>query len=123
MSGPQRDTIAIVDDDTAVRDSLSLLLEVVGYMVEAFASAAEFLQAKQDKIGCLILDHHMPGMTGLELAARLRTDGNEIPIMLITGSPSPAMIARAAELRVDRVVEKPPEEGPLLEFLERAMSR
>jgi FixJ family two-component response regulator len=122
MSEPQRDTVGIVDDDEAVRHSLRFLLEVIGHEVEVFASAAEFLKAKLDKLACLILDHHMPEMTGLELAARLRASGNAIPIMLVTGSPTAEMMARAAELRIDRVIAKPPNEEELLGFLERAMS-
>ena len=50
------------------------------------------------RLACLILDHHMPEMTGLELAERMRADGTGIPILLITGSPSPAIVARAAEV-------------------------
>jgi CheY-like chemotaxis protein len=55
-------------------------------------------------------------MTGLELAERLRADGSGIPILLITGSPSPAIAARAAELGI-RVLDKPPTEGDLLDFV------
>ncbi len=123
MSEPQHDTVAIVDDDHGVRASLQLLLAVIGHKAEAFASAAEFLPAKLETFVCLILDQHMPHMTGLDLAAQLRGAGHAVPILLVTGSPSPALIARAAELGIDRVVEKPPDEGELLAFLERVVSR
>ena len=86
MTEAERRTVAVVDDDHAVRESLRFLLEVIGYTVEIFASAAEFLQANVQHFACLILDHHMPNMTGLELAQRLRADGAVIPILLITGS-------------------------------------
>jgi FixJ family two-component response regulator len=118
MAAVVRRKVAIVDDDHAVRDSLRLLLEVIGHAVETFASAAAFLSADIREMGCLILDHHMPFMTGLELAERLRADGSSIPIMLMTGSPSPAIAARAAELGVNRVLEKPPAEQDLLDFLQ-----
>ena len=91
-------TVAIVDDDDAVRDSLRFLLEVIGHPVATFASAAEFLKAEIHRLACLILDHHMPEMTGLELAERMRADGAGIPILLITGAPSPAIVTRAAEV-------------------------
>jgi two-component system, LuxR family, response regulator FixJ len=117
--GGQR-AVAIVDDDDAVRDSLRFWLEIVGHTVETFASAAEFLTADQRPIACLILDHHMPGMTGLELAERLRTDGSLIPILLVTGSPSPTIAARAAELGVNRVLEKPPGEEDVVTFITAA---
>src|SRR6476620_10157361 len=95
MTEAERRNIAIVDDDLAVRDSLRFLLEVAGHTVETFASAAEFLATNFEHLACLILDHHMPAMTGLELTERLRADGIGIPILLITGSPSPEIVARA----------------------------
>jgi FixJ family two-component response regulator len=113
----RQSTVAIVDDDAAVRDSLRFLLEVIGHPAKTFASAAEFLKAEMQRLTCLILDHHMPGMTGLELAERLRNDGAGIPILLITGSPSPAIVARAAELGIVRVLEKPATEDDLLDFV------
>ena len=70
-----RSKVAIVDDDQAVHDSLQFLLEVMGHPVETFASAAEFLKSDIRHLACLIPDNHMPHMTGLELAARLRVDG------------------------------------------------
>ena len=109
--------VAIVDDDAAVRDSLRFLLEVIGQPVETFASAAEFLKAEKQNLACLILDQHMPEMTGIELAERLRADGSDLPILLITGSPSSAIVARAAELGINRVLEKPPNDEELLGFI------
>ena len=111
--------VAIVDDDQAVRDSLRFLLEIIGHPVETFASAAEFLNADKQRLVCLILDHHMPGVTGLELAERLRADGFGIPIVLITGSPSPAIAARAAELGI-RVLAKPVTDEDLMDFISAA---
>ena len=116
MTEAERRTVAIVDDDHGVRDSLQLLLEVIGYTVEIFASAAEFLQANVSHYACLILDHHMPNMTGLELGRRLRADGAVIPILLITGSPSPSICARAAELDI-QVLEKPPGDEDFISFI------
>jgi CheY-like chemotaxis protein len=60
----------------------------------------------------------MPYMTGLQLAERLRARGNPIPIMLITGSPTPDIIARASQLGIARVTEKPPSDEELLAFIE-----
>ena len=117
MTNPAQRRVAVVDDDHAVRESVRFLLEVTGYAVETFASAAEFLTANMQRFVCLILDHLMPHMTGLELAERLRADGSAIPILLITGSPSPTIIARAAVLGIDRVLEKPFDEKDLLDFV------
>jgi two-component system response regulator FixJ len=109
--------VAIVDDDLAVLDSLKFLLEVVGYRVSTYASANAFLSDGARNPACLIIDQHMPGMTGLELAQRLRDEGTSLPILLITGSPSPAIVARAAQLGIVNVLEKPPEEADLLNFV------
>jgi two-component system response regulator FixJ len=117
MTEAERRTVAIVDDDYAVRDSLRFLLEVIGYAVETFASAADFLQANVRHFACLILDHHMPNITGLELAERLRADGAVIPILLITGSPSPTITGRATELGIT-VLDKPPSEEVLIDFID-----
>jgi len=114
--------VGIIDDDNAVRDSLKFLLEVAGHAVEAFASAADFLAAETQHLACLILDHHMPLMTGLQLVERLRSDGREIPVLLITGSPSPAIVSRAAELGVARVLEKPPSEDEVLAFVAASLA-
>ena len=59
----------------------------------------------------------MPHMTGLELAAQLRGDGADIPILLVTAQPSPAVIARAAELGIEKVLSKPPTKNDLLSFI------
>jgi FixJ family two-component response regulator len=109
--------VAIVDDDPAVRDSLKFLLEVAGHTVAVYDSAAQFLADSGSSPACLIVDQHMPDMTGLELAARMRSERSPMPMMLITGAPSPAISARAAQLGVERVLEKPPGEDDLLRFV------
>jgi CheY-like chemotaxis protein len=75
------------------------------------------LKADIRSIAYLILDQHMPEMTGLELAERLRTDGSDIPVLLITGLQSPAIIARAAELCIKRVRAKPRADEDMLDFI------
>ena len=120
MAGATRDTVAIVDDDDAVRHSLRFLLETVGYKVRTFATADEFLHAGLQDLACLILDHHMPEMTGLELAERLRADGVSMPIMLITGLPLSSLVTRAAELGIDKVLAKPLAEAEVIAFIDAA---
>lgn len=114
---PECGTVAIIDDDAAVLDSLRFLLEVAGCEVTAYASAAAFLADRGARPDCIILDHHMPQMTGLELVAQLRTNGVGARIMLITGSATPAIRARAAELGIAQVMEKPPGEDELVAFI------
>jgi len=113
--------VAVVDDDDAVRDSLSFLLEIAGYTVAAYASAAQFLQeAPLPQLACLVVDQHMPDLTGLQLVARLRGDGVGLPVALITGSPSADVLRLARELRVKIVLEKPLDDDQLLEFIATA---
>ncbi|MCB8877377.1 response regulator transcription factor [Acidisoma silvae] len=109
--------IAVVDDDVAVLESYQFMLELAGFQVAAFTSALEFLEATAAPPRCMILDQHMPLMTGLELAQTLREQQSQIPIMLITAVPTPAIRARAAELGITEVLEKPPNEEELLQFV------
>src|SRR4051812_24430843 len=104
-------TIAIIDDDEAVRQSLAFLLGVVDYRVETFASAVEFLKQASNRFVCLIVDQHMPEMTGLELVQQLRSAVRRIPVMLISGALTEADIRRAEALQIDKVLEKPADEG------------
>lgn len=119
MSEAKRQTIAVVDDDDAVRDSLRFFLETLDHPVVTFGSGDEFLAHDGSGLACLILDHHMPEMTGLQLAEELRGIGSRLPILLVTGMPSPSIVIRAAELGVERVLEKPPDEDDILEFIAR----
>jgi two-component system, LuxR family, response regulator FixJ len=113
--------VAVVDDDDAVRDSLRFLLEIAGYTVAAYASAAQFLkEAPLPELVCLVVDQHMPDVTGLQLVARLRGDGVGLPVALITGSPSADMLRLARELSVTTVMEKPLDDDQLLEFIATA---
>lgn len=113
--------IAIVDDDIAVLDSTRLLLEIAGHHVETFASPGDFLaQGGDTGFDCLILDHHMPRLTGLELARRLRAQGSHMPIMLITGSLTSDIVSRAAAMHLEKVVEKPASEAELMGFIAAA---
>lgn len=109
--------VAVIDDDLAVLDSLRFLLETIGYTVAAYNSASAFLADPATDPACLIVDQHMPYMTGLELVARLRAQGVAIPFLLVTGSPTKAIVARAAQFGIT-VLEKPPDETVLLKFID-----
>jgi two-component system response regulator FixJ len=113
-SGP----VAVVDDDPAVLDSLKFLLEVAGYKVTVYPSAAAFLGNGATRPACLILDHHMPQMTGLELVSRLRSQNARTPVLLITSLLSSAIADRAAQLGIEMVLEKPLKEDDLLSFVD-----
>ena len=113
--------VGVVDDDDAVRDSLQFLLETAGFSVAAYNSAAQFLsEARPGDLACLVVDQHMPDVTGLQLVARLRGQGVALPIALITGSPSRDLDRLAREVGIAKVLEKPLDDGILLDFIEHA---
>jgi two-component system, LuxR family, response regulator FixJ len=113
--------VGVVDDDEAVRDSLQFLLETAGFCVATYSSAAHFLRdATPGDLTCLVLDQHMPELTGLQLVTRLRHQGVTVPIALITGSPSPDLVRLARQLGVAAILEKPLDDDVLLDFIERA---
>lgn len=117
---PKGSVVAVVDDDEAVLDALRLFLDLLGFPAATYNSPLAFLRDTNCRPRCLVLDHHMPEMTGLDLAAQLRKAGNAIPIMLITAGMSPAILARAASIGIDVVLEKPPSENDLLNFVASA---
>lgn len=86
---PEASLISVVDDDQSFRESMDRLLRSLGYCVETFASAADFLSsAKIVETRCLIVDVHMPAMTGIELYSHLVDTGHAIPTILVTGAPN-----------------------------------
>jgi two-component system response regulator FixJ len=81
--------IFVVDDDEAVRDSLRNMMESEGFEVCAFSNGHDLLnEASLPAIGCLVVDHNMPAMNGVELVSALRGRGVSIPAILITGNPT-----------------------------------
>jgi two-component system, LuxR family, response regulator FixJ len=99
-------TVAIVDDDDAVRDSMCLLLETHGFEARAYRSGTEFLRDNPE-VGCLIVDHHMPGLNGLDFMSELRQRGSKVPTIMITATRSPGVKRLALDLGIKRVLEKP----------------
>ncbi|MDF3844006.1 response regulator [Pseudomonas citronellolis] len=94
---PSRQTavIAVVDDDDSVRAALQSLLRASGYRVRNYSSALDFLAAAPGEVQCLVSDVQMPGMSGLQLHARLIAMGLRIPVIFITAYPEavPAPLA------------------------------
>lgn len=116
MTRPSK--VAVVDDDDGVRDSLLCLLQSFGYDTIGFPSALDFLATDVRTVQCLILDQQMPEMTGLQLTAKLKAEGTSLPILLMTGSPSPEIAAQAARLGLGAVPEKPLREEDILAFVD-----
>lgn len=115
--------IFIVDDDDAVRDSLRLLLEAHGLIVEDFKSTAEFdaIDRRHPRT-CLILDLHLPGTGGLDYLASLGEDGPGLPVIMVTGRGDGPSRARAFALGAVAFLEKPVDGHDLLSAIERALA-
>ncbi len=121
MSEPTQ-TIYVVDDDEAMRDSMTWLLEGEGYRVACFDSAAAFLKARRDDLrGCLVLDVRMPDMSGLELHEKLDALGSTLPIIFVTGHGDVPMAVGALQRGACDFIEKPFHDEDLLVRIRRAL--
>ncbi|WP_456446271.1 response regulator transcription factor, partial [Thiolapillus sp.] len=115
-------TVFIVDDDQEVRQALALLMESVGLQVATFASGNDFLQQfDPGQPGCLVLDVRMPGMSGLELQARLAAEIIHPPVIIITGHGDVPMAVRAVQAGALDFIEKPFNDQALLDSVHRAL--
>ncbi len=109
--------ISVVDDDESVRESLPDLLRQLGFEVEAFASAEQFLESRALPVTeCLVLDVAMPGMSGIALQRELRDRGTEIPIVFITAYSDEAT-------RPAQCLTKPFSDEALLNAVNSALER
>ena len=119
---PRAPLVSIVEDDRFFRESMKRLMRSVGYSVEAFASAADFLASPRlVETACLIADIQMPTMTGLELHKHLIDSGCAIPTILVTAYPNDADQVRALRDGVVCYLSKPVDEKSLIRCLRAAL--
>lgn len=117
-------TVYLIDDDEAVRDSLSLLLSLSDFSVQAFDSAEQFLDAYQpDWAGCLVLDIRMAGMDGLELQRVLNARNSCLPIIVITAHGDVSMAREALKAGAMDFLEKPINDQLLIANISAALDR
>lgn len=117
-------TVFIVDDDAAVRDSIAELVESVGLQAEYYASAPEFLDALEPRRpGCLVLDVRMAEMSGLELQQRLSVQGVSMPVIILTGHGDVTMAVEAMKAGAIDFLQKPYREQALLDSINAALAR
>src|SRR5205085_9013585 len=114
--------VAILDDDDSMRTALQGLLKAVGLPAQAFASAEEFLKSGQQyKTACLIADIRMPGMSGLELQAKLNAEHCRIPTIFITAHGDTKMRMQALRAGAVEFLAKPFDDEILLESVRAAL--
>ena len=114
--------VSIVDDDQFFRESMRRLMRSLGYTVEAFQSAADFLASHRlGETVCLIADVQMPGMTGIDLHRHLIDAGHAIPTILVTAYPDDADRSRTLNDGVICYLRKPVDETRLLQCLRAAL--
>jgi FixJ family two-component response regulator len=114
--------ISIIDDNDSVRESLQRLMRSVGFAVNVFASAEEFLNSDRLRnTNCLILDVRLPGMNGLELQRHLTTTHSEIPIIFITSHEDDEVRARALNAGAVDYLLKPFNDEDLLDAIDAAL--
>jgi FixJ family two-component response regulator len=119
---PKSSLVSVVEDDQFFRESMRRLMRSFGYTVEAFPSAADFLASPRlVETGCLIVDVHMPRMTGLELHRHLIEIGHAIPTILVTAYPDIDMRTRALKDGVVCYLRKPVDENHLMRCLRAAL--
>ncbi len=124
MSDNEQITVFIVDDDEAIRDSLTMLIESVGLVAETYDSAQAYLESfDASRPGCLILDVRMKGMSGLSLQDELNKKPLRPPIIIITGHGDVQMAVRAVKAGASEFLEKPFNEQQLLDSIHIAIEQ
>jgi FixJ family two-component response regulator len=120
ITGP----VLVVDDDDAVRQSLKFALEQEGFEVRLYGDGAQLLaDVALPPVGCLVIDLTMPGMDGIALMDRLRERHVALPAILITTPGSPCLRERALRAGFRLLIEKPLEDGALLEGITSVIRR
>ena len=122
MTNAKTKLIAVVDDDELVRVALQRLLKASGFAEASFGSAEDFLKSgRLPEIACLIADIRMPGMSGLDLQAQLKSEGHAIPIVFITAHGDEKMRLQAMRAGAVGFLAKPFDVGILLDRVRAAL--
>jgi two-component system, LuxR family, response regulator FixJ len=120
---PNENLVHVIDDDEAMRESLSFLLKAAKISVSAYDSADAFLAKLKDiKGGCIVTDVRMPGMSGLDLLKRLRELNSPMPVIVITGHGDVPLAVEAMKYGASDFLEKPFDDDTLLGAVRKAFS-
>jgi two-component system response regulator FixJ len=115
--------IHIVDDDSAIRESLLVLLAAEGFQTRAYSSAHDFLSQADSATGCLATDVRMPGMTGIELLEHMKQQGLSLPVIVFTAYADISLAVRAMKAGAVDFIEKPFDDDALLAAIRAALAR
>ena len=114
--------VSIVEDDASLREALVGLLRSHGYLARGFANAEDYLAVRDGRCGCVISDISMPGLSGIEMAERLREMGYSVPMIMITARAEPALEQQAYARGAVRVLKKPFAADALIDCVARALA-
>jgi two-component system response regulator FixJ len=124
MSSTGQQVVHLVDDDAAVRRSVSFMLKVMGFVVRTYETGDAFLKAARDvEDGCILLDIRMPGTDGLEVQLALQRQGIALPVVIMTGHGDIGLAVEAMKAGAVDFVEKPLEKDALVRTLQEGFSR
>ena len=116
-------TVSIIDDNRVAREAIADLVNSLGYEVETYESAEDFLDCERlDQTSCLITDLQMPGLNGLDLQSHLKAHGQTMPVIFVSGFPEEKIRRRAMRAGAIGFLSKPFEEGALIECLKTTLS-
>ena len=120
----EQPVVYVVDDDAGVRQALDSLIRSVGFSVQTFASAQDFLNSKRTSVpGCLVLDVRMPGLSGLDLQRDLAEADIHLPVIFVTGHADIPMSVRAMKAGAVEFLTKPVRDQDLLDAIQQAIER
>ena len=115
--------ISVVDDDDSFREAIKSLVNMLGYSVDAFASAEAFLASSRvNSTACVITDVQMPGMSGVELQRRLLAGRHRVPVIFVTAYPNESIRDRVMRDGAIGYLSKPLQKQSLLDCLDRVLS-
>jgi len=115
--------VSIVDDDESLRAALVGLVRSLGYRAEGFAAAEDFLASElRRETACVVADVQLPGLSGIELTARMRAEQAEAPVIVITARADSVVLERASAAGALCVLRKPFAADALIDCLERALA-
>jgi two-component system, LuxR family, response regulator FixJ len=115
--------VHLIDDDEAVRESISFVLDIQDFRVRTYASALEFLNRAELEPGCVVTDIRMPGMSGMDLVRKMKDQAIDLPVVMITGHADVPLAVNAMRAGVVDFLEKPFDNDALIESIRMALAQ